>query len=170
MKNFLHNFLPEFVYGALDGTVTTFAIIAGVAGASLSPAIVLILGISNVLADGFSMASGNYLSEKSHQSQSGIIPAHTPLKTALATFISFVIVGSIPIIAYAIGMIFNIWQGKEFLVSIIFTTCAFVLIGRIRGKITNTNRLHSVVETLIIGGVAAIVAYSVGFFLKGIIG
>ena len=50
IRNFLHNYLPEFVYGALDGTVTTFAIIAGVAGASLSPAIVLVLGISNLLA------------------------------------------------------------------------------------------------------------------------
>lgn len=169
IKNFLHNFLPEFVYGALDGTVTTFAIIAGVAGASLSPAIVLVLGISNVLADGFSMASGNYLSEKSHQSQSGVIPTHSPFNTALATFTSFVIVGCIPLIAYIVSAIFGIWRGNEFIISIIFTSCAFIIVGRIRGKITNTNPIHSIFETLFIGGVAATVAYFVGYFLRGLV-
>ncbi len=46
-------YLREFVYGAIDGTVTTFAIVSGVVGAGLSPSIVLILGLANVLADGF---------------------------------------------------------------------------------------------------------------------
>lgn len=170
MKNFLRNYLPEFVYGALDGVVTTFAIIAGVAGANLSPSIVLILGVSNVLADGFSMASSNYLSEKSHQDQSGIVPTHSPIKTALATFMSFVVVGSVPLIAYIISMIFKIWQGKEFLFSIILTTIAFVLVGRVRGKITKTNQITSIFETLFVGGVAALVAYFVGAFLQSIVG
>lgn len=58
-------YLGEFIYGAIDGTVTTFAIVSGVAGASLSTPIVLILGFANLLADGFSMACGNYISEKS---------------------------------------------------------------------------------------------------------
>ncbi len=168
MKKFLNNFLPEFVYGALDGTVTTFAIIAGVAGASLSPGIVLILGISNVLADGFSMASSNYLSEKSHQAQSGIVPEHTPMNTALATFISFIVVGCVPLLSYVISAIFDVWQGQEFKISAILTSLAFIAVGQVRGKITKTSRVNSALETLIVGGVAAIVAYGVGFFLKGI--
>ena len=53
------------MYGATDGAVTTFAVVAGVVGASLSPSIVLILGFANLFADGFSMAIGNYLSTKS---------------------------------------------------------------------------------------------------------
>lgn len=57
--------IEDFVYGATDGVVTTFAIVAGVVGASLSPSIVLILGFANLFADGFSMAIGNYLSTKS---------------------------------------------------------------------------------------------------------
>lgn len=56
--------LRDFVYGAIDGTVTTFAIVAGVSGANLSEKTILILGLSNVLADGFSMAAGNYLGTK----------------------------------------------------------------------------------------------------------
>jgi VIT1/CCC1 family predicted Fe2+/Mn2+ transporter len=58
-------YLADFVYGALDGTVTTFAVVAAVAGASLSASIVIILGLANLLGDGFSMATGNYLSTKS---------------------------------------------------------------------------------------------------------
>ena len=58
--------LEDFVYGAIDGTVTTFAVVAGVAGAHLSPAIVLILGTANLLGDGFSMAASDFLSKQSH--------------------------------------------------------------------------------------------------------
>ena len=58
------NYLRDCVFGGIDGTITTFAIVAGVEGAALSPAIILILGIANVLADGFSMAAGNYSATK----------------------------------------------------------------------------------------------------------
>ena len=58
-------FLKSWVYGGLDGIVTTFAVVAGVAGASLSSVIVLIMGFANLLGDGISMAVGDYLSTKS---------------------------------------------------------------------------------------------------------
>ena len=60
-----HSYLQDWVYGGIDGTVTTFAVVAGVLGAGLSTSIIIILGIANLLADGFSMAAGNYLSTKS---------------------------------------------------------------------------------------------------------
>ena len=56
--------LRDAVYGAIDGTVTTFAIVAGVVGANLSTNVILILGLANVLADGFSMAAANYSGTK----------------------------------------------------------------------------------------------------------
>lgn len=56
--------LRDVVYGGIDGSVTTFAIVAGVAGAGLSPFVIVALGIANVLADGFSMAAGNFLGTK----------------------------------------------------------------------------------------------------------
>ncbi len=64
-----YNWLPDFVYGGIDGSVTTFAVVAGVEGASLPVAVILILGFANLIADGFSMASGKYLSDKTHQEQ-----------------------------------------------------------------------------------------------------
>ena len=63
-KNGKGQFLKSFVYGGLDGVVTTFAVVAGVAGAELSGAVVLILGAANLIADGISMAFGDYLSTK----------------------------------------------------------------------------------------------------------
>ena len=57
-------YIKSLVYGGLDGIITTFAVVAGVAGASLSSGIVLILGFANLIADGLSMAIGDYLSTK----------------------------------------------------------------------------------------------------------
>ncbi len=56
-----HNYIRDFIYGGIDGAVTTFAVVSGVSGAELSPSIVLILGFANLAADGFSMAASNYL-------------------------------------------------------------------------------------------------------------
>lgn len=62
-----HSYLGDFVLGAVDGAITTFAIVAGAAGAGLSNGVVLVLGLANVLADGLSMAAGNYLKARSDQ-------------------------------------------------------------------------------------------------------
>jgi VIT1/CCC1 family predicted Fe2+/Mn2+ transporter len=64
MKKLKYNWLPDFVYGGIDGAITTFAIVAGVVGAQLSTPVILILGFANLLADGFSMAVGKYSSDK----------------------------------------------------------------------------------------------------------
>jgi VIT1/CCC1 family predicted Fe2+/Mn2+ transporter len=60
-----NNYLRDWIYGGVDGAVTTFAIVAGVVGADLSAAVLLILGFANLLADGFAMAAGNYIGTKS---------------------------------------------------------------------------------------------------------
>ena len=60
-------YIGEMVYGGLDGIITTFAVVSGVAGAQLGTPVILILGLANLLADGFSMATGAYLSSKSEQ-------------------------------------------------------------------------------------------------------
>lgn len=57
-------YIKSTIYGGLDGIITTFAVVAGVTGASLQVSIVLILGLANLLADGLSMAIGDYLSTK----------------------------------------------------------------------------------------------------------
>ena len=62
-----HQYIGDLVYGGLDGIITTFAVVSGVAGAELGTGVILILGLANLFADGFSMATGAYLSSKSEQ-------------------------------------------------------------------------------------------------------
>ncbi len=68
-----HSYLRDFIYGAIDGAVTTFAIVAGVTGAGLSHGIIIVLGIANLLADGFSMAVSNYLGTKAEHQQRELV-------------------------------------------------------------------------------------------------
>lgn len=61
------SYLRDFVYGAIDGAVTTFAVVAGVIGAELSSSVIIILGLANLFADGFSMAVSNYLGTRADE-------------------------------------------------------------------------------------------------------
>lgn len=67
------SYIRDFIYGSIDGTVTTFAIVSGVVGAGMSNETIIILGLANVLADGFSMASSNYLGTKSEIDERDLI-------------------------------------------------------------------------------------------------
>ncbi|HKK30052.1 MAG TPA: VIT1/CCC1 transporter family protein [Alphaproteobacteria bacterium] len=60
-----NSYLGDWILGGIDGAVTTFAIVAGVVGAALEANIIIILGLANLLADGFSMAASNYSAVKS---------------------------------------------------------------------------------------------------------
>jgi len=59
------NYLRDWIYGGIDGAVTTFAVVSGIAGAQLAPWIILVMGFANLFADGFSMAASNFLGTKS---------------------------------------------------------------------------------------------------------
>lgn len=162
-------FLPEFVYGGVDGTVTTFAVVAGTIGAGLAPAIVLILGCANLVADGFSMAISNYLSKKSAQ-DTGELSEHsrkTPIQSGLATFTSFVIMGAIPIAPFAVALIRGVSTQDDFLYSSILTAAAFFIIGYLKGHISEKSKIRSALETLLIGGIAAVLAFFAGYLLRG---
>ena len=63
------SYLRDWVYGGIDGSVTTFAVVTGVVGAHLSPAVILILGIANLLGDGFSMAASNFLGTRTERQE-----------------------------------------------------------------------------------------------------
>lgn len=163
--HYLKKYLPEFVYGATDGTITTFAIISAVSGASLSTAVVLILGFSNVLADGFSMASSNYLSQQSASETQRVGKA--PTKTAVATFVSFVFIGSIPLLPFA--LFYNTPSVNAFVISIVATLLTFLVIGYARGHVLGDHPVRTSLKTLLIGGVASAIAYTAGGLLETLI-
>lgn len=163
-------FLPEFVYGGTDGVVTTFAVIAGSVGASFSPQIALILGCANIGADGFSMAASDFLSKQSENELRKKDLRKKPFHAACATFFSFMIMGFIPLISYGAAIIFPQLQGHEFSLATLCAAGAFIIIGGIKGKVTNKHPVRSILETLLIGGAAAFLAYAIGLVLKIIIG
>ncbi len=58
------NYLRDWIYGGIDGTITIFSIVAGVVGADLPWSVVLVLGLANLAADGFAMGAGNFSATK----------------------------------------------------------------------------------------------------------
>lgn len=172
----IENNLREFVYGGMDGAVTTFAVVTGAAGANLGAKTILILGFANVLADGFSMAVGSYLSEKSDQDlsvskgDSKKEDYESPIGASIATFVSFILVGFIPLSVYTIDYIFKLEMGNDALVwSILLTLIAFAIVGYLRGLITKVDKARTVLESLGLGLAAATISYVVGNLLERVI-
>lgn len=167
-------YLKEFVYGGIDGCVTTFAVVAGATGANLSSGIIIVLGFANLIADGFSMSVGNYLSVKSEIASDKKLlldlNRKSPIQTAGATFFSFLIMGFIPLFVYVLGYL-NAIQDKNILfpVSSVLTLSAFLFIGFLRSHVTSTSVLKSIAETLFLGGIAAFLAYFVGTALENML-
>ena len=208
--------LRDAVYGAIDGAVTTFAIVAGVAGAGLSPFVIIALGIANVLADGFSMAAANYSGtkaeldnmrrlrrvEEQHIQQFpdeerlevreilaqkglsgallddatdvitqdrenwislmmegeyglGSIDPH-PAKSAITTFLAFLVAGIVPLFPFLVGL------DNAFTISAVMTMVTFFVIGAVKSHWSLSAWWRSAIETLVIGGAAATIAYYVG--------
>ncbi len=166
-------YLKDFIYGAIDGAVTTFAVVSGVAGAGLSTSIIIILGIANLIADGFSMATGNFLgnrAENQAMDKLGVkgAPRKSSLRAATVTFIAFVIIGAIPLVSFVINWIAPGTIADPFLWSSILTGFAFFGIGASKSRFVLQHWLLCGVETLAIGGVAAAIAYAIGLLLRGV--
>ena len=221
-------YLGEFVYGGIDGSVTTFAVVAGSVGASLDSAVIIILGFANLFADGFAMSIGAYLSTKSQQANydkhkkveyyeveafpdierqevediyrakgfEGALlqqvvdvltadkdrwvdvmmkeelhmmeETKSPLMVGSVTYLSFILIGLIPLTLYVWDYVWG-FNGDLFLGTSILTSFGFILVGLMKSYVTETNRLKGILETLLLGGLAAMVSYYIGDFLEHLI-
>jgi vacuolar iron transporter family protein len=221
-------YLGPFVYGGIDGSVTTFAVVAGSVGAGLNSSVIIVLGLANLLADGFSMSIGAYLSAKSQRSyyhrQKAIeywevdnlpdkereeirdiyrekgfegetlerivevitadrdrwvnvmmkeelgmtLEETSPATIGFVTYISFILIGFIPLLVYVLDYILPMGQDL-FLISSLLTGLCFIIIGTLKSYITQSSILRGVTETLLLGIIAAFVAYYVGYWLEGLI-
>ncbi len=150
------DYLPQMVYGAVDGTVTTFAVVAGATWGNLSSATIIILWLANLFADGASMSISAYLAAKSEK-----LGKKTPLSIALWTLIAFVIVGFVPIMPYVFDM-------GSFQLSCLMTGIAFAGIGILKWYLSHAPMIASGFQTLALGTIAALIAYGVGAWLAGI--
>ncbi|MBD3279347.1 MAG: hypothetical protein GF390_01395 [Candidatus Pacebacteria bacterium] len=172
MTKKLHSqWLNVAVFGANDGIVTTFAVVAGVTGAKLSTEVVLILGFANIAADALSMSLGNYLGEKSEararkKTSQGL---HWQVVSgSVVMFVSFVLAGLIPLLPYLLNYFgCPCAQDQQFWRSILTTSIGLFGIGSARTLLTKGSWWRNGLEMLLIGGVAAVVAFTTGALIKG---
>lgn len=173
-KKYIEEYLGAFVYGGIDGVVTTFAVVAGAKGAGFGNSVVIVMGLANLIADGVSMSVGSYLSSKSTQqvaTKNGVLADKitSPVVNGVVTFIAFLAVGVIPLTAYVVDIIFPTLITSKFVLSIILTGIVFLLIGLLKSYVAKASKIRGVLETLILGTIAACVAYVVGSLLKNFI-
>lgn len=222
------SYLPDFIYGAIDGIVTTFAVVAGVAGAGLEDRIVIILGAANLLADGFSMSVSNLLGARAERQQRararhdeqrqvrlfpegereevrqiyaakglhgetleavveaitadrelwldtmiteelGYAPSvRSPLRAASTTFVAFIMLGSLPLIVFAAQSIAGVDFDAPFAWSAVLTGLAFFAVGALKSRFVEQTWWRAGLETLALGGAAAVLAYLVGIGLQNV--
>lgn len=174
IKDHAEEYLSQFVYGGIDGAVTTFAVVAGSTGANLSSGVVIILGFANLIADGFSMGVGSYLSSKAEadiarKNRQLTDGESSPRINGLMTFLAFQVIGFVPLIIYTTDYIFKLHMDNLFVISSILTAIAFAGIGLLKSYVAHTSRFRAVAETLLLGLIAAVIAYFVGVILEQII-
>lgn len=215
-----HNYLRDWIYGGIDGAVTTLAVVTGVAGAQLSKWIVLALGFANLFADGFSMAASNYLGTRAEHDdwrrleriehrhvdlapegereeikqiferkgftgkdlqrivdlttadrerwvqtmlmdEYGLPPAvRSPWIAAFATFTAFILCGLAPLLPYVFG------SEHSLTISVSLTALVFLVIGSIKSRWSTSSWWHSGLTTLLVGAIAAAIAYLAGVLSK----
>jgi VIT1/CCC1 family predicted Fe2+/Mn2+ transporter len=223
-----HSYVGDAVLGAIDGCVTTFAVMSGVVGAHLPQSVALILGLANLCADGFSMAVSNYqkaasdiqritqareiearhiaeipegereeirqiFAQKGFQGslledivtvitqdrtrwvetmlteELGLpLASPVPLTAALVTFGGFSLAGLLPLAPLMLPL--EIPGPTRFAISAWVTGVTFLLIGILKGHILGRPRWRSGLETLLVGGGAAVLAYLVGVWLRNLAG
>lgn len=220
--------LKSVVYGGLDGIITTFAVVAGVAGASLDATIVLILGFANLVADGLSMAIGDFLSTKAElqlaaterdreswevdhfpdQERAELVEVYTakgmpeadavemvailsrnknawidtmmaaelgipesnesPLGNGVATFLSFVAFGFVPLVAHVLSRLVPL-RVSPFFLAVLLTAITLFILGTVKVRVVQMHWLRAGSEMLLVGGVAAVAAYAIGAMLRAIV-
>jgi VIT1/CCC1 family predicted Fe2+/Mn2+ transporter len=163
------HYVRELIYGANDGVITTFAVVAGVAGGGLPLRVVLIIGAANLLADGLSMAAGNYLSIRAYESvlEAQGLPEEEafPLRHGGATFLAFVLAGTVPLVPYTIPIL----SIDRFGSSIMLTLAALFAVGASRALIADVRWWRAGLEMLGLGAVVAAVAYGSGRIVAAIL-
>lgn len=229
----LADYFKEIIYGGIDGIVTTFAVVAGFAGAALSNEattqlsflVVLLFGLANLFADAASMGLGNFLSVRSekdlyyakrakkqqsvktdpttakqetvmvlqnqgfsaadaetladiyvtnstyhidfmlqHQLELSDPRGEKEVFTGLTTFFSFMVFGAIPLLPFMLQA-----EGDPrtaFLFSVGGTFLALVALGLLKWRVIGTRFWPSLLEVILVGGVAAVIAFSVGTFFS----
>lgn len=162
------HYIRDLVYGANDGIVTTFAVVAGVAGGSLSQVAVLVVGAANLAADGVAMGIGNLLAIRANESALAAegLPQQEayPWKHGTATLLAFIAAGVVPLVPYTLPLS----DGTHLWWSVTLTMASLFGVGVARAAITRDHWLKTGFEMLALGGLVALAAYGAGALVAAI--
>jgi VIT1/CCC1 family predicted Fe2+/Mn2+ transporter len=156
--NLVGRYLPDLVFGANDGIITTLAVVSGVVGASLSTRVILILGFANLLADGVSMGASNVLSRRSAADHEAMPSLRVASYHGLATFVGFVVAGVVPLLAYLVPGL----GGDRFVVAGVLALATLFAVGASRSLFIRRPWHLAGLEMLLIGAAAGALAYLIG--------
>lgn len=163
------HYIRDLVYGANDGLITTFAVVAGVTGGDLAPRAMLIIGAANLFADGLSMGVGNYLGIRSNESalaaQGRPAEEAHPVRHGLATLLAFVVAGAVPLAPYVLAT-----GGPQFASSVVLTFVSLFTVGALRAVVTVDRWWLAGGEMLGLGAAVAVVAYAGGYVVSRALG
>lgn len=163
------HYIRDLVYGANDGIITTFAVVAGVAGGNLSRTAVLVVGAANLAADGLSMAVGNFLSIRANESarEAENLPEEeaSPGRHGFATFLAFIIAGSLPLLPYVLPFT----EAARFNWSLALTLGSLFVVGALRALVTKDRWWRAGLEMLVLGALVAAAAYGAGAFIASVV-
>jgi vacuolar iron transporter family protein len=170
LKTIVQHYIRDLVYGATDGVITTFAVVAGVTGGTLSARTVLILGAANLLADGLSMGVGNYLAirseERVRESNGDTVVDSQPARHGFATFAAFVVAGAVPLMPYLFP---RPWVGR-FLPATALSLIVLFVVGAARARVGAGRWWTNGLEMLGLGVVVGVAAWVVGAIVASLIG
>lgn len=171
--------VPDFIHGGIDGLVTTFAVINGAIGMGLNLKTVIILGIINILADGFTIAKGKYISAKAEvdiYAMEGKKRLLSPIESAMIIFFSFMVCGLVPIIPLVLKMNndgnvpiksgLGCLNDVYYIMMCVFSLLTLYIMGYFKGVKTFKDPRKSGLEILLMGSGAAFIAVTIGYFLN----
>jgi VIT1/CCC1 family predicted Fe2+/Mn2+ transporter len=166
-------YLDEAVYGANDGIITTFAVVSGATGGALAGEVIIVLGLANLIADGFSMGASSFLSirteddvENNHRRWFERKKNNHAMPRSFVTFVAFVCAGAIPLLPF---LLLDATAHNTFMISTVGAAVTFFMVGGLRTLVTKRGFCISGLEMLAIGGIAAVLAYGVGHMVHGLI-
>jgi len=163
------HYIRDLVYGANDGVITTFAVVAGVNGGTLSSVTVLIMGAANLLADGLSMGVGNYLGIRSDERvrEALLLPEQEafPARHGLATFVAFVVAGAVPLVPYVIAGP----ESNRFIWSAALSLAVLFIVGAARARVGAGTWWANGVEMLSLGAIVGAAAYYSGHVVAALV-
>jgi vacuolar iron transporter family protein len=163
------HYVRDLVYGANDGVITTFAVVAGVTGGTLNPVAVLVLGVANLVADGLSMGVGNYLGIRSDERvrEAQQLPEQEafPIRHGVATFAAFVTAGAVPLLPF----VFSESGSNRFAWSTGLSLTVLFTVGAARSRVGTGKWWANGLEMVGLGTLVGAVAYFAGSLVAALL-